>query len=97
MKLAIALCILLPGCSYRYGTGYFTNDLPPTNAPAAYPTTTAEPQPEPVAVVPAKKPCEEEGVKTTTLEVTNQLDSKNQTIKTTAVTETHTTPPVPCP
>lgn len=99
MKIAIPLtfCCLLSGCAYRYGTGYFMNDLPPANAPAAYATPSAAPTPEPTAVAVTKEPCVEEGVKTTTLEVTNQLDSKNQTIKTTAVTETHTTPPAPCP
>jgi hypothetical protein len=58
------------------------------------------PSAEPVAPVVSSAPkesCVEEGVKTATLEVTNQLDSKNQMIKTTAVTETHTTPPTPCP
>lgn len=92
---AILLCFTLTGCAYRYGTGYFMNDLPPANAPTAYPTS--EPKPAPIASSTPKEPCVEEGVKTTTLEVTNQLDSKNQTIKTTAVTETHTTPPTPCP
>lgn len=93
IELAIPLCIMLAGCSYRYGTGYFVND-PPPSVPVAYPVPTVE-STTPIAV--NKEPCVEEGVKTTTLEVTNQLDSKNQTIKTTAVTETHSAPPVPCP
>lgn len=93
IELAIPFCIMLTGCSYRYGTGYFANDPPPP-VPVAYPVPATEPA---TPVVVNKEPCVEEGVKTTTLEVTNQLDSKNQTIKTTAVTETHTTPPVPCP
>lgn len=88
MKVCVLLPLLLGGCAYRYGTGYFMNDLPPAKAPAAY--TESEPvaahQPE---VVPSEKPCEDD--KVTTLEITNQLDSKNQTIKTTAVTETHET------
>ena len=80
MKIKIMLlCCLLSGCSYRYGTGYFSNDIPPATAPAAYPVATA--QPEPVA----KKQCD--GEKTTKLEVVNKLDSKNQTL-TTDVTET---------
>lgn len=93
--ISLTLCCLLSGCAYRYGTGYFMNDLPPTSAPTAYASAPATPPP--VETATPKEPCVEEGVKTTTLEVTNQLDSKNQTIKTTAVTETHTTPPVPCP
>jgi hypothetical protein len=93
IELTIPFCIILTGCAYRYGTGYFTNDPVPPAVPVAYPVPTAEPA---TPVVVNKEPCVEEGVKTTTLEVTNQLDSKNQTIKTTAVTETHTTTPAPC-
>lgn len=95
MKIAIPFMLcLLSGCAYRYGAGYFIGgDKHPE--PEDYPMTL--PTAVPVASSPPKEPCVEEGVKTTTLEVTNQLDSKNQTIKTTAVTETHTTPPVPCP
>lgn len=92
MKSLVALFVLLPGCAYRYGTGYFMNDLPPQQAPAAY--TAPQPEPQPVATKP---PCTEEAVKTTTLEVTNKLDQKAQTMTTTAVTETHESSKNPCP
>jgi len=87
--------VLLTGCAYRYGAGYFIGPEKKQPEPEDYPM--ALPTAVPVASSAPKEPCVEEGVKTTTLEVTNQLDSKNQTIKTTAVTETHTTPPTPCP
>jgi len=95
VKAYVLLPLLLGGCSYRYGTGYFMNDLPPVKAPVAYPEPEhypmTIPSASPTSVASAEPPCEEEGVKTTTLEVTNQLDNKNNTIKTTAVTETHET------
>lgn len=65
---AVSLC--LSGCSYRYGTGYFTND-PITPHP-------------PVVVSSDPIPCKEETLEK--LEVTNKLDSTNNTITTTAVT-----------
>ena len=93
MKSLVILLALLPGCAYRYGTGYFMNDIPVQHVPAQPPPP--EPvQPEPVA---QKPPCNEEAVKTTTLEVTNKLDQKAQTMTTTAVTETHESTKNPCP
>ena len=90
MKYQLIIPLLLTGCAYRYGTGYFiSNDKKPPE-PEDYPMTIPAPSASPSAVV-EEIPCNEEGVKTTTLEVTNQLDSKNNTIKTTAVTETHET------
>ncbi|NBU72355.1 MAG: hypothetical protein EBS53_13090 [Bacteroidetes bacterium] len=88
--------LLLQGCSYRYGTGYFSlNDPPPNGASAAYPSTTVE---KPYAtstdaagtVQPEQPPpCDEHEEK---LVVTNKLDSKNQTIETTAVSKRSTNP-----
>jgi hypothetical protein len=70
---------ILSGCSYRYGAGYFSlNDPPPSEMPAAYPTTNA---PQPVVAAPCENESEEK------LVVTNKLDSQNQTIETTAITK----------
>ena len=79
MKSIIA-CILLTGCTYRYDTGSFTNDPPPANMPAAYPPQLHEPAPVPTAPPTCSPETEEQ------LEVTNKLDSKTQTIQTTATT-----------
>lgn len=89
----LTFCILLAGCTYRYGTRSFVVDGRKEPEPDHYPMTL--PSAEPVAT--SKAPCTEEGVKTTKLEVTNKIDSVNQTLTTTAVTETHVAPPDPCP
>lgn len=92
MKIYYTIPFLLTGCAYRYGTGYFLGgETPKQPEPEHYPMTIPSSTPQPTASAGPKIPCDTEGVKTTTLEVTNQLDSKNQTIKTTAVTETHET------
>ena len=91
MKIYYAIPFLLTGCAYRYGAGYFIGPEKKQPEPEDYPMTIASATPQPTASAEVKPPCDTEGVKTTTLEVTNQLDSKNQTIKTTAVTETHET------
>lgn len=72
-KMLIAVFVCLPACSYRYGIGYFTNDIPPATMPVAYPQTPAPP-------ADACSGDEEEK-----LIVTNKLDSKSQTIETTAI------------
>ncbi|NBZ95432.1 MAG: hypothetical protein EBR40_03245 [Proteobacteria bacterium] len=75
--------VLVTGCAYRYGTGYFMNDVPVHAPPATVPV--APPDPPPVASAePAEEDCEQMLEK---LEVTNKLDSKNNTITTTAVTK----------
>lgn len=89
-NMTILMTLLLTGCAYRYGTGYFIAGDKKPPEPEDYPMTIPSSAPV-IASAEPKIPCDEEGVKTTTLEVTNQLDSKNQTIKTTAVTETHET------
>ena len=96
-KTTIIFALMLTGCAYRYGAGYFMNDVPqqPVHVvdPPPEPETTA--QPVASAAPSAKPPCHEEPVKTTTLQVTNQIDQKNQTLTTTAVTESHLSTP-PC-
>ena len=90
-KTTIIFALMLTGCAYRYGAGYFMNDVlqRPVHVvdPLLEPETTA--QPVASAAPSAKPPCPEEPVKTTTLQVTNQIDQKNQTLTTTAVTESH--------
>ena len=77
-------CIILSGCAYRYGTGYFMNDVP-VHRPPPVPTETPDPPPPPVASAePTEDDCEQVLEQ---LEVTNKLDSKNNTITTTAVTK----------
>lgn len=90
--MIITAC-MLTGCAYRYGTGYFMNDIPIQRHPVqqevvADQETTTPPVP---SATPSAKPdpCQDEPVKTTTLQVTNQIDQKNQTLTTTAVTESH--------
>lgn len=76
--------VLVTGCAYRYGTGYFMNDVP-VHRPPTVPTETPDPPPAPVASSePTEEDCEQVLEK---LEVTNKLDSKNNTITTTAVTK----------
>ena len=82
MKALIILTLLLPGCAYRYGAGYFiANDKKepePEHYPMSLPSTTAATS-EPI-------PCPESK---STIEVKNTLDNKTNTITTTA-TSTHT-------
>lgn len=82
MKKLTFFCAMLFGCSYRYDLGRFE------------PTTVESPPPAPVKIVTT--PCEETGVKTTSLQVTTKLDEANQTVTTNAITETHETPSKPC-
>lgn len=89
------ILVLLTGCAYRYGAGYFIANDKKLPEPEDYPMTL--PTAVPVASNSPREPCAEEGVKTTKLEVVNKIDHANQTLTTTAVTETHTTPPAPCP
>lgn len=89
MKICqLLLFVLVTGCTYRYGTGYFTNDVPAQSPPAAQPVTTTVTQhdyaPVPVTTAEPAEDCEQMLEK---LEVTNKLDSKNNTITTTAVTK----------
>lgn len=84
MTKSIFICVLLAGCTYRYGTSSFVIDNRQTEQVA-----TAEPYPmeipndPPVVINNKVMPCKNE--KTEKLVVTNQLDSKNNTIVTTAV------------
>lgn len=80
------LCLILQGCAYRYGAGYFIagEEVPP-EAPVAYATSPQPSSPPPPQTPP---PCKDDGVKKTTLEVVNKIDQKTQTMTTTAVTET---------
>lgn len=74
--------VALTSCAYRYGTGYFMNDVP---VRPPQPAVTAESDPQPQASAePPSEDCEQVLEQ---LEVTNKLDSKNNTITTTAVTK----------
>ena len=94
----IIAAFMLTGCAYRYGTGYFMNDIPVQRRPVQQEVVEDQETTLPVpSATPSAKPdpCPEEPVKTTTLQVTNQIDQKNQTLTTTAVTESHLSTP-PC-
>jgi len=82
MKTIIVLALLLPGCAYRYGTGYFIAGDKKEPEPDHYPMTL----PSAAATAPEPIPCPEAK---STIEVKNTLDSKTNTITTTA-TSTHT-------
>lgn len=85
MTKSIFVCIFLAGCTYRYGTRSFVIDnrtVEPV-APSAEPYPMEIPNDPPVVVNNQVVPCKTE--KTEKLVVTNQLDSKNNTIVTTAV------------
>jgi len=86
MRKSILFCFMLCGCSYRYDLGRFEPATAETPAPVVVPTSTKI----------IASPCEEAGVKTTSLQVTTKLDESNQTVTTNAVTETHETPSKPC-
>ena len=81
-KTIIFIMCSLTGCAYRYGTGYFMNDVP-VHRPPPPQEEAPEPTAQPVASADPI-PCSEETIEK--LEVTNKLDSKNNTITTTAVT-----------
>jgi hypothetical protein len=84
--IQLTLCFFLQGCAYRYGAGYFiAGEQTPPEAPAAFATS---PQPPAEPVPQPSPPCTDAGTKKTTLEVINKLDQQNQTMTTTAITET---------
>ncbi len=83
MTKSIFICVFLAGCTYRYGTSSFVVDNR-TTEPVA-PTAEPYPMQVPTETTTTKQvvPCKNET--TEKLVVTNQLDSKNNTIVTTAV------------
>jgi hypothetical protein len=85
MTKSIFICLFLTSCTYRYGTRSFVVDNRTTEltAPTAEPYPMEIPADPPAVVTKQVTPCKIE--KTEKLVVTNHLDSKNNTIVTTAV------------
>lgn len=83
MTKSIFICVFSAGCTYRYGTSSFVFD-----ARKVEPAPISEPYhmhiPDPLVIVNKRvQPCKSE--KTEKLVVTNELDSNNNAIVTTAV------------
>ncbi len=95
MTKSIFICVFLAGCTYRYGTRSFVIDNRTVE-----PASTSEPYPmhipddPPVVINKQVHPCKSE--KTEKLVVTNELDSKNNTIVTTAVSTRSEDTESPC-
>jgi hypothetical protein len=80
----LTVVFLLQGCAYRYGAGtFFVGEDVSTQAPAAYPEPAVASAPQVSAKTDPQ--CKDDSEET--LEVINKLDSKNQTIVTTAKTK----------